>query len=153
MTLWTGTCQAALSMGILQARILERVAMLSSRGYFHSRDGTHVSHVSCIGRWVLSTIATWEVRSKCRVPESSPNLPQSVEKLSSTKLVPGAKKVGDCCLTRLKWLSSSSSSSCLIGWKWKSTPVFLPGKSHGPRILAGYSPWGCKESNMTEHSR
>ena len=22
--------------------------------------------------------------------------------------------------------------------------AFLPGKSHGKRILAGYSPWGCK---------
>ena len=30
------------------------------------------------------------------------------------------------------------------------TPVFLPGKSHGQRSLAGYSPWGVtKESNMT----
>ena len=24
------------------------------------------------------------------------------------------------------------------------TPVFLPGKSHGQRSLAGYSPWCCK---------
>ena len=24
------------------------------------------------------------------------------------------------------------------------------GKSHGQRSLAGYSPWGCKESDMTE---
>ena len=30
------------------------------------------------------------------------------------------------------------------------TPVFLPGKSHGQKSLAGYSPWGCKESDMTE---
>ena len=28
--------------------------------------------------------------------------------------------------------------------------VFLPGKSHGQRSLVGYSPWGCKESDMTE---
>ena len=27
----------------------------------------------------------------------------------------------------------------------RQTPVFLPGKSHGPRSLAGYSPWGHKE--------
>ena len=26
--------------------------------------------------------------------------------------------------------------------KWQPTPVFLPGESHGPRRLAGYSPWG-----------
>ena len=28
--------------------------------------------------------------------------------------------------------------------KWQTTPVFLPGKSHGQRTLAGYSPWGLK---------
>ena len=29
-------------------------------------------------------------------------------------------------------------------------PVFLPGESNGQRSLAGYSPWGCKESDTTE---
>ena len=28
--------------------------------------------------------------------------------------------------------------------KWQPTPVFLPGKCHGQRGLAGYSPRGCK---------
>ena len=39
-----------------------------------------------------------------------------------------------------------------IPWrkKWQPTPVFLPGKSHGQRSLAGYSPWGHKKSDMTE---
>ena len=27
---------------------------------------------------------------------------------------------------------------------WQPTPAFLPGKSHGQRSLAGYSPWGRK---------
>ena len=27
---------------------------------------------------------------------------------------------------------------------------FLPGESHGQRSLVGYSPWGHKESDMTE---
>ena len=30
------------------------------------------------------------------------------------------------------------------------TPVLLPGKSHGWRSLIDYSPWGRKESDMTE---
>ena len=30
------------------------------------------------------------------------------------------------------------------------TPVFLPGGSPGQRRLAGYSPWGHKESDMSE---
>ena len=34
--------------------------------------------------------------------------------------------------------------------KWQPTPVFLPGKSHWQRSLAGYHPWGCKELHMTE---
>ena len=39
-----------------------------------------------------------------------------------------------------------------IPWKrtWQPTPVFLPGLSLGQRSLAGYSPWGCKELDMTE---
>ena len=33
---------------------------------------------------------------------------------------------------------------------WQSTPIFLPGESHGQRSLVGYSPRGHKESDMTE---
>ena len=29
-------------------------------------------------------------------------------------------------------------------------PVFLPGELHGQKSLVGYSPWGLKESDMTE---
>ena len=38
------------------------------------------------------------------------------------------------------------------GSTWQPTPVILLGKSHGQKNLAGYSPWGCKESDMTEHT-
>ena len=40
-----------------------------------------------------------------------------------------------------------------IPWrrKWQSIPVFLPGKFHGQRSLAGCSPRGPKESDMTEY--
>ena len=31
-----------------------------------------------------------------------------------------------------------------------STAVFWPGKSHGQRSLAGYSPWGPKEVDTSE---
>ena len=34
--------------------------------------------------------------------------------------------------------------------KCQSTPIVLPGKFHGQRRLVGSSPWGCKESDMTE---
>ena len=60
-------------------------------------------------------------------------------------------------MIRLPWWFSGKESACQCRrhgfdlwvrkiWrrKWQSTPVFLPGKSHGQRILAGYSPWGHK---------
>ena len=39
-----------------------------------------------------------------------------------------------------------------ILWRraWQPTPLFLLAESHGQRRLAGYSPWGCKESDMTD---
>ena len=39
-----------------------------------------------------------------------------------------------------------------IPWRreWQSTPVLLPGKFHQWKSLVGYSPWDCKESDMTE---
>ena len=33
---------------------------------------------------------------------------------------------------------------------WQPIPVFLPGEVYGQRSLVGYSPWGCKESDMVE---
>jgi len=41
-----------------------------------------------------------------------------------------------------------------IPWrrKWQPTPVFMLGKSYGQRSLVDYSPWGCKELDMTEHA-
>ena len=39
-----------------------------------------------------------------------------------------------------------------IPWRraWQLVAVFLPGESHGWRILVGYGPWGHKESGMIE---
>ena len=44
--------------GILQARILEWVAISCSRGSSWPRDWTHVSYISCIDRWVLYHFTT-----------------------------------------------------------------------------------------------
>ena len=46
VTPWTVSHQAPLSMGILQARILEWVAMPSSRGTSQPRDRTQVSRIA-----------------------------------------------------------------------------------------------------------
>ena len=44
-----------------------------------------------------------------------------------------------CWVTKIFWVR-----------KWQPTLVFLPGKFHWQRSLVGYSPWGHKESDMTE---
>ena len=41
-----------------------------------------------------------------------------------------------------------------IPWRraWQPTPVVLPGESQGQGSLAGYGPWGRRESDMTEQT-
>ena len=55
----------------------------------------------------------------------------------------------EVCLTKV---SNIFATSCSHGWRrqWHPTPVLLPGKSHGRRILVGCSPWGCKELGTIE---
>ena len=51
--------------GILQARILEWVAVPSTKGSFQPKDWTHISYISCIGRLVLyQLLPPWEVQWK-----------------------------------------------------------------------------------------
>ena len=68
------------------------------------------------------------------------------------------------CWARLPWWLSSEefTHQCRrrmldpwirkILWRraWQTTLVFLPGKSHGQRSLAGYNTWGRKELDRTE---
>ena len=51
--LWTVAHQAPLFLEFSRQEYWRGVAMSSSRGSFRPRDLTLVSHVSCIGRWVL----------------------------------------------------------------------------------------------------
>ena len=53
-------------------------------------------------------------------------------------------------ITEIQCLIPGSVRTIPWKWKWQRIPVFLPGKSHGQRSLADYSPWGQKESNTTE---
>ena len=49
-------------------------------------------------------------------------------------------------------LQLASFAQEFVRWRreWIPTPVFLPGKSHGQRSLAGYSPQCHKELDMTQ---
>ena len=86
-------------------------------------------------------------------------------KLRSGPLLDSCCRVGDLSKQRQVYPvtgfpdgSANKESACNAGdlgsisvsgrppWrrKWQPTPVFLPGKYHGQRSLAGYSPWGLK---------
>ena len=51
-----------------------------------------------------------------------------------------------------EWVNLSQVIVISTPWrrKWQPTPVFLHGKPHGQRRLAGYSLWGHKELDTTE---
>ena len=59
MTPWTVACQASLSMGFPRQEYWSGLPFLPPGNLPPSRDRTHVSYVSCIGRWILYC-ATWE---------------------------------------------------------------------------------------------
>ena len=59
---------------------------------------------------------------------------------------PGNESISQCrrhrfnpCVRKISWRR-----------KWQPTPVFLSGKFHGQKSLAGYSPWGWNELSMTD---
>ena len=122
--------------GILQARILEGVAVASSRGSSQPRD------------WTRFPV----LHSSLSVPPGKPKKPQHIVNDRETKK------------NTLVLMLQSNLQGCWKGWlgfnswvrkipwkrKWQPTPVFLLGESHGQRSLVGYGPWGCKKSDTTE---
>ena len=56
---------------------------------------------------------------------------------------PGSSVVMNLPAKQETWVLSLGQEDHLER-KWKPTPIFLPGKSHGQRNLAGYNLWGPK---------
>ena len=105
---------------VLQARILEWVAMLSSRGSSHSRDLTVCPLSPALQADSLPTGASLVAQIVNCLPAMQKNWVWTLGR-------------------KIPWWR-----------KWQPTPVLLPGKFHGQSSLVGYSPWGCKESFTTE---
>ena len=103
--------------GILQARVLEWVAISFSRGSSWPRD---LTHISCISRQILYHWATMEAPIVC------------IKKWKIMRTI----------LTILTYNSLCIIFSSLRRRQWQLTPVLLPGESHGQRSLVGCSPWG-----------
>ena len=106
-------------------------------------------------RWAFYPIVNWETNTESRLHK---NIQVITEVDVNLK----------CHLLPLEmelpwWAQIGSESACNAGEpvlmcalgrspgrKWQSAPASLPGESHGQRSVASYSPWGCKELDMTE---
>ena len=117
--------------GIFQARILEWVAISSSRGSSRPRDRNNISCVSCTGKQIFYHCTTWV--EKVMAPHSSTlawKIPWVEEpgRLQSM----GLWRVGH------NWATSLSLFT-FMHWrrKWQPTPVFLPGEFQGRGSLVG----------------
>ena len=78
-----------------------------------------------------------------------PNITGAIDKLSSLlsffffQLSGGSNSKVSACNAR--------NLGSIPEWGRCPGEVFLPGEFHGQRNLSGYSPWGCKKSDTTEH--
>ena len=109
--------------------------------------------------------------TKTRMYPPSPVLPILFPVLVSSPEIAAVKNVGVCLVHFVglpRWHSGKESACqcrrckrrALDPWarkmpwsrKWQPTLVFVLGKFNGQRSLVGYSPWGTKELDMTEHT-
>ena len=151
--------------GILQARILEWVAMPSFKGSSWPRDRTRVFYISCTGRrdFFFTTSTTWEAQisiylylsiyiciyeysKKAMAPHSS----TLAWKIPWMEVPGGLQSMGSLRIGH-DWVTSLSLFT-FMHWrrKWQPTPVFLPRESQGRGSLVGCRPWGRTESDTTE---
>ena len=99
------------------------------------------THVPCIGRRLLIHSPTREdLFCVFEVSSSMNGLPRWLSVKESA------------CQFRRRRSPEFDPQVGKISWRsvWQPTPVFLPGESHGQRSLAGYSPWGHRESDTTQ---
>ena len=91
-------------------------------------------------------------RSPHRTHESSPSW--TVSKVRHPGFCsypsPVAQTVKNLPAMQETWVQSPGQED-LLEKEWLPTKVFLLREFQGQRRLAGYSPWGRKESDMTEH--
>ena len=117
--------------GILQARILEWVAISFSNACMHAKS---LQSCSTLCNPMASSPPGSSIQGtlQARIPEWVANYPNLCFPGSSVSKEPA-------CSEFIPWVGK-------ISWrrKWQTIPVFLPEKSHGQRSLVGYSPWDTR---------
>ena len=123
--------------GILHARILEWVAISSSRGFFPTQ-GLNLC---------LLCLLHWQEHPLPLVPHGNPYLECRVLLLMVNS--PSQSVSVGFIFEESLWCSKNSRPKKLLlsarshqRRQWHPTPVLLPGKSHEGKSLVGCSPWG-----------
>ena len=115
--------------GIFQARILEWVAMPSSRGSSQPRGQTRISHI--VGRW-FTIWATREVYAvAAAAAKSLQSYPTLCEPIDGSP--PGSPVPGILQARTLEWVAISFSNA----WKWKGKVKSLS------RVQLLATPWSA----------
>ena len=114
-----------------------------------SRGAVKLHWEGCLERYLKTTR---------RCPALTSTLAQSISHFRWAEMLivcrpPGRKRELPGCAvvkqeTQETWVWSPGWEDPLE--KEMATPVFLPGKFHGQRSLAGYSSWGLEELDTTE---
>ena len=152
---------------ILQARILEWVAISFSRGSSQPRDRTQVSRIAgrCFNYWATREAGVYSyvsTRASClthiypfsipsREGSPAPNLGKCKIHLSNQGYQNwSAFPTRMMLLLRTRETGKKVQSLSSRRRRWHPTPLLLPRKAHGQRSLGGCSPWGREESDTTE---
>ena len=119
--------------------------------HFSCNSHTSLAHCSvCLYLGLSESGTRWRPRQSGRQP------PENFIGKKNQWLCPSSSGAGgkeSACQSRRCKRWEFDPWACNILWrrKWKPTPIFIPGKPHGQRSPAGYSPQGHKELDMTEH--
>ena len=130
MTLWNPMDQAPLFMGILQARILEQVAMPSSGGSSKPRDRTQVSCIAC--REILYHLSH----------QGSPRIPELVAYPFSRGSFWSRNQTGVSCIAG-GFFTSWATREAWIRYMYMHIPSLLdrPLASFHPTALGHHKHW------------
>ena len=137
--------QAVVSVGLLKA------ATLHNENPVSEMPGHRTAWAQCsVSRWAASSPGQWEWTC-------NPSTPVGVEEagessLDAERARPNREPLqGSPGGSVVKNLPASSGDMGLIPRKrkWQPIPIHLPGKCQAQSSLAGYSPWGQKESGTT----
>ena len=128
----------------------ERAALIwaGEGGEKHLWDVWRSNHYECgesyTGSEIASAVGKWPCLSQRNLNKW---LLEHMEGFPGGSVVKNQPAMQEPQETRVQSLGQGRSPG---GGHGNPLPVFLPGESHGQRSLVGYSPQGCKESDMTK---